>query len=152
MPRLRSKTTCGDSAATWRDIGHETTSGCGTGESDGRKAWAPPVDVENLTELAVRGGFRKSRAHASVFLVWGRRQNAYIAECEGKLERRRSELAAGRTQKCRRGRLRRPLATPTLAAERQRRAEENREQLKKLDRQRADFRAQLDRNMASGKD
>ena len=91
----------------------------------------------------------QARAHAFVFL----RENAavqFIADCVGKLERRRSELAAGRARNAETDAYAARLHAE-VAAEKARRAEENRARLAESDRQRADFRAELDRGMAEAK-
>ena len=56
-----------------------------------------PVDVEIRGRQCVAWLLRQARAHADAFL--GTREAAsYIAECEGKLARRRGELAEGRAR------------------------------------------------------
>ena len=92
---------------------------------------------------------REVKVHAGTFLA-GEDASNFIFEASGKLSRRRAELADGRARNAetdaRVARLR-----ADLAAEKERRAKENREKLREFDQQRADFRAELDRGMAEAK-
>ena len=106
-----------------------------------------PVDVEDPIQCA--HWLSQTQDHASVFLS-GPSATAYLAECKAKLERRRSELAAGRQRNAETD-ARAAHMQAEIVEERKRRAEENRERLAESDRQRADFRAQLDREMATAK-
>ena len=111
------------------------------------KGMGEAINVEDEIECAM--WLDEVRVHAGTFL--GASEAArYITESEGKLARRRSELTAGRARNAEAdayvARLR-----ADLMAEKANRAEETRERLEKSDRQRADFRAQLDREMAEAK-
>ena len=111
------------------------------------KGMSGPVDVED--EGQCEAWLQEVRVHAATFLN-DHEAARFITESEGKLARRRSELAAGRARNAetdaRVARLR-----ADLAAEKARRAEENREKLAASDRERADFRAKLDSEMATAK-
>ena len=106
-----------------------------------------PLDVEDESQCKM--WLHEVQAHASVFLS-GPSAEAYIAESEAKLKRRRAELAAGRQRNAETDAAALRMQAE-IVAERERRAEENRERLKESDKQRADFRAQLDREMAEAK-
>ena len=106
-----------------------------------------PVDVEDERQCALWLG--EVRAHADTFL--GASEAAsYVTESEGKLVRHRAELAAGRARNAEADAYAARLRAD-LAAEKANRAEENRERLEKSDQQRADYRAQLDLEMAAAK-
>ena len=105
------------------------------------------VNVEDPAECSE--WLSEAQAHASVFLA-GAAASTYLADCEGKLKRRRSELAAGRARNADADAYAARLRSE-LMEERDRRQKENRDRLKEFDRQRADFRAQLDREMATAK-
>ena len=102
------------------------------------------VDVEDLVQC--ERWLSMVRIHASVFLVEAEAES-YLAECQAKLERRRAELAAGRQRNAEADAYAAQLRAE-IQAEKERRAEETRERLEKSDRERADYRAKLDRDMA----
>ena len=111
------------------------------------KGMGEAINVEDEIECAM--WLNEVRVHAGTFLN-DHEAGSYITESEGKLARRRSELTAGRARNAEAdayvARLR-----ADLMAEKAQRAEETRERLEKSDRQRADYRAQLDREMAVAK-
>lgn len=106
-----------------------------------------PVDVED--EKQCEAWLHEVHVHAKAFLNDAMAQT-YIAECEGKLTRRRSELATDRAANADADAYAAHLRAD-LAAEKAQRAQENREKLEAFDRQRVDFRAKLDREVAEAK-
>ena len=87
--------------------------------------------------------------HASVFLASADAES-YLAESKAKLERRRAQLASGRQRNAEVDAHAARLHAE-VKAERERRVEESIERLKEFDRERAEFRANLDRDMATAK-
>ena len=107
----------------------------------------PAIDVDDEGQCAK--WMLQVKVHAEVFLS-DAAGDQYIADAELKLSRRRAELAAGRQRNAEVdaevARLR-----AEIAEERKRRAEENHAKLEAFDRERAEFRAKLDREMAEAK-
>ena len=106
-----------------------------------------PVDVEN--EGQCKTWLNEARTHAVTFLNT-RQANRFIVECKGKLDRRRRELVEGRARNAETDARARALHAE-LVEEKKQRAEENRVRLAESDKQRADFRAELDRGMAEAR-
>ena len=105
------------------------------------------IDVEDPEKC--EHWLREVQVHVVLFLS-GAGAETYLAECRAKLERRRTELAAGRQRNAEADAYAARLRAEA-AEERERRAEENREKLKEFDRERSEFRAKLDRDMATAK-
>ena len=108
-----------------------------------------PVDVEDKAQCAM--WLNELQVHLDTFPIGDSYGPNFFAACEGVLARRRvPNLVAGRARNAevdaQVARLRADLAT-----EKARRAEANRERLAASDRQRADFRAELDRGMAEAR-
>ena len=106
-----------------------------------------PVDVEDQEQC--EAWMRGVTAHTKAFLSLDDARKFY-AECQGKLERRRSEIAAGHAANANADAYAARLRAD-LASEKALRAETNRVQLEAFDRERAAFRAKLDRGMAEAK-
>ena len=106
-----------------------------------------PVDVEDKGHC--KAWMVQVRRHADTFLS-DSAANSFYAESKAKLARRRSELAAGRARNAETD-ANAARMQAEVVAERERRAEETRERLKESDRERADYRAKLDREMAAEK-
>ena len=111
------------------------------------KDMGAPINVES--EIQCGAWLDEVRVHADTFL--GASEAAsYITESEGKLARHRAELTAGRARNASADAYAARLRAD-LEAEKAQRAVENHERLEQSDRQRADYRAQLDREMAEAK-
>ena len=147
MSRRRFRTRCAASGVTSEDSASRDWLWLKDWRIGREHGMGGPVDVEN--EGQCKTWMNEARTHATTFLN-PHEADSFIAECDEKLRRRRAELAAGRARNAETdasvARLRADLAT-----EKARRAKENRERLAASDRQRADFRAELDRGMAEAK-
>ena len=111
------------------------------------KDMGPPIDVEDEVQCAL--WLHEVCAHADTFLN-ASEAASYVTESKGKLARHRAELTAGRARNAEADAYAMRLRA-NLMAEKAERAKENRERLEKSDQERADYRAQLDREMAEAK-
>ena len=119
---------------TWRD-----------GQEKGMNS---PVDVENEAQCAM--WLNELHEHLDTFPIGASYGRNFILKCENVLANRRSNLVEGRARNAEVDALARRMHDD-LVAEKAERARENAERLAEADKQRADFRAQLDRGMAEAK-
>ena len=116
---------------------------------DGKeKGMNSPVDVEDEAQCTM--WLSELQVHLDTFPIGDSYGPNFFAACEGVLARRRNNLVEGRARNAEVdaevARLRADLAT-----EKARRAKENHERLAASDKQRAEFRAELDRGMAAAR-
>ena len=119
---------------TWRD-GQE-------------KGMDSPVDVEDEAQCTM--WLNELQRHLDTFPIGDSYGRNFVSKCENVLARRRSDLVEGRARNAETDAYAARLHADLLA-EKAERAKENREKLAVSDKQRADFRAQLDREMAAAK-
>ena len=147
-PNVAGKCYAAGSGVTLRVIGRETINGCEIGGSGGNQVWARAVNVEAPAQCE-RWLSMKFVSMRPCF--WSRPKRRAISP-----NAKRSWLAARRNWPQGDNVTRRPMPTPLrlraeVQAEKERRAEETRERLEQFDRERADYRAKLDRDMAKDK-
>ena len=119
---------------TWRD-----------GQEKGMES---PVDVED--EAQCEAWLNEVQVHLDTFPIGDSYGRNFITKCENVLASRRRNLVEGRARNAEVDALARQMHAD-LVAEKAKRAKENAERLAASDKQRADFRAQLDREMATAK-
>ena len=119
---------------TWRD-----------GEEKGMNS---PVDVEDETQCTM--WLNELRVHLDTFPIGDSYGRDFITKCENVLASRRRNLVGGRARNAEVDAQAHQMHDD-LVAEKAGRAKENAERLAESDKQRADFRAQLDREMAEAK-
>ena len=119
---------------TWRD-GQE-------------KGMDSPVDVEDEAQCTM--WLNELHVHLDTFPIGDSYGRNFITKCENVLANRRRNLVDGRARNAEVDALARQMHAD-LVVEKVERARETRERLAASDKQRADFRAQLDREMATAK-
>ena len=119
---------------TWRD-GQE-------------KGMDSPVDVEDEAQCTM--WLNELHVHLDTFPIGDSYGRNFITKCENVLANRRRNLVEGRARNTEVDALARQMHAD-LVVEKVARARETREMLAASDKQRADFRAQLDREMATAK-
>ena len=119
---------------TWRD-----------GQEKGMNS---PVDVEDEAQCTM--WLNELQVHLDTFPIGDSYGRNFITKCENVLASRRRNLVEGRARNAKVDALARQMHAD-LVAEKAERAQENAERLAKADKQRADFRAELDRGMAEAR-
>ena len=112
------------------------------------KGMNSPVDVEDEAQCTT--WLNELRVHLDTFPIGDSYGRDFVTKCENVLANRRNNLVEGRARNAEVDALARKMHDD-LVVEKAQRAKENAERLAASDKQRADFRAQLDREMASAK-
>ena len=112
------------------------------------KGMDSPVDVEDEAQCTM--WLNELHVHLDTFPIGDSYGRNFITKCENVLANRRSNLVEGRARNAEVDALARQMHDD-LVAEKAQRAKENQEKLALFDKQRADFRVQLDREMAAAK-
>ena len=116
---------------------------------DGKeKGMNSPVDVEDETQCTM--WLNELQVHLDTFPIGDSYGRNFITKCEDVLASRRRNLVEGRARNAETNAQAARLHAE-IATEKAERAKENQEKLAAFDKQRAEFRAQLDREMAEAK-